>query len=253
MAIKLGTYDENGNLISTAMSGDKFKEEVENALDKRGDTMDDGATLTLGKDPENNMDAVPKKYVDKLVYYLNTESPATIKRDKVGALYKTNIRLMGELAEKELYDNEYSNTTNERKIDSFYIRPSKINELGYKSDIFSIDLNYRISYISGNLNDSGGNSLFVYLIAKLFDSNHKLVASNSSPHSSHVELIKKTEGGVLLSTHLDYHIPQGDSDYTLETYLTVRSASDSRSYRTYLKATKYEFIREVCERDIIKL
>ncbi len=62
--------------LTNPMTGDAFKAEVENALDKRGDTMDDGATLTLGKNPENDMDAVPKKYVDNNIkFYTATATP----------------------------------------------------------------------------------------------------------------------------------------------------------------------------------
>ncbi len=53
--------------LKNSMNGDAFKAEVENALDKRGDAMDDGATLVLGKNPENDMEATPKKYVDNKV------------------------------------------------------------------------------------------------------------------------------------------------------------------------------------------
>lgn len=62
--------------LTSPMSGDLFKAEVENALDKRGDTMDYGATLTLGKNPEKDMDAVPKKYVDNNIkFYTVTVTP----------------------------------------------------------------------------------------------------------------------------------------------------------------------------------
>lgn len=63
MAIRLGTYDEDGNLTSSAMAGDAFKTELEKALDKTGDSMDDGATIELGRDPENDMDAVTLQYL----------------------------------------------------------------------------------------------------------------------------------------------------------------------------------------------
>lgn len=55
--------------LDTQMAGDVFKTELENALDKRGDTMEDGATLTLGKDPENDMDATTKRYADNLIKF----------------------------------------------------------------------------------------------------------------------------------------------------------------------------------------
>ena len=67
--------------LTNPMSGDVFKTELEKALDKTGDTMDKGAPLNLGKNPENDMEAVPKVYIDNFINYLNNESPVLVRRD----------------------------------------------------------------------------------------------------------------------------------------------------------------------------
>ena len=106
MAIKLGTYDENGALISSAMPGDKFKTEMESALDKRGDVMVDGATITLGRDPENDMDAMTKKYLDGFISYLNN-SPLTEKRDSDGKYIFSSMMEDSEYNKKPLFTEPF--------------------------------------------------------------------------------------------------------------------------------------------------
>lgn len=112
--------------LKNSMSGDAFKAEVESALDKRGDAMVDGATLVLGKDPENDMEAVPKKYIDKNI--------KIIQQDIIleeGYLVPYEMRLVGRIKDFEInkyqifIDNSYERSDNSDK--GHYIKPIKIN------------------------------------------------------------------------------------------------------------------------------
>lgn len=70
--------------LTNPMNGDMFKAEVENALDKRGDVMLDGATLRLGKNPTEDMDATTKTYVDKNIKIIS--QTFTIEGDSEGII-----------------------------------------------------------------------------------------------------------------------------------------------------------------------
>lgn len=76
--------------ITSPMAGDKLKTELEKALDKTGDSMADGASLVLGKMPEQDMEAVPKIYVDNFADYLYKDTDLFIKRDKDGNILYTD-------------------------------------------------------------------------------------------------------------------------------------------------------------------
>lgn len=83
--------------ITSPMAGDKLKTELEKALDKTGDSMADGASLILGKMPETDMEAVPKKYVDNFADYLYRNTDLFIKRDENGnVLYTDYEEVLGE-------------------------------------------------------------------------------------------------------------------------------------------------------------
>lgn len=75
--------------LTNPMSGDQFKTELENALDKRGDSMATGKTLSMGKNPTSDMECATKKYVD--------ESWQMIEITKIGT---TNTTVSGESAVK---------------------------------------------------------------------------------------------------------------------------------------------------------
>lgn len=78
--------------ITSPMAGDKLKTELEKALDKTGDSMADGASLILGKMPEADMEAVPKKYVDNFADYLYKNTDLFIKRDEDGNVLYTDYK-----------------------------------------------------------------------------------------------------------------------------------------------------------------
>lgn len=221
--------------LTNPMTGDAFKTEIENALDKRGDTMDDGATLTLGKNPEGDMDAVPKKYFDDLVYYLNNISPLSVKRDDSGNIVWSSINILytsndylvppGQ-SSTNIYGGSSAHFTN-----VFTIPQIKV---GYVPPIRDINFKFLLAFSSSNT-----ASCTVYAVFK--DEN-----GNEFKRSSLT--VKRDSSSSTYSREFGLDIPLSDKSYSIDFIVTPTSSRDS----DYVNFSLREVSERYQLRDIIE-